>query len=110
MEDRGGAWYPDSVMNDSRQNELAARRVRALVFALGTLVLSTANSGFAADQPASQLTVSWADDYLTISGTRLPSGKMRVHYLEAYCRDGSTDRAWEETTIGHKTKLIAAAD
>ena len=59
-------------------------------------------------RPASRLTLSWADDYLTISGDHLPGGKVRVHYLEAYCRDGSTDRAWEETSIGHQTKIVAA--
>jgi hypothetical protein len=31
---------------------------------------------------------------------------MQVWYLEAYCRPGSTDRAWEETVIGHRTTLI----
>jgi hypothetical protein len=61
-----------------------------------------------AAEPASRLTLSWAGDYLTISGGQLPGGKVRVHYLEAYCRDGSTDRAWEETTIGHHTRIVAA--
>src|SRR4051812_35263277 len=74
------------------------------------LVLSTAYTNYAADQQTAGLTISWASDYLTISGPHLPSGKVRVHYLEAYCRDGSTDRAWEETVIGHDTKLVAAAD
>ncbi len=28
-------------------------------------------------------------------------------YLEAYCRPGSTNREWSETTIGHRTELVA---
>jgi hypothetical protein len=72
------------------------------------VVLGTACCGFAAAQNASRLTLSWADDYLTINGGHLPGGSVRVHYLEAYCRDGSTDRAWEDTVIGHRTKLVSA--
>ena len=41
-----------------------------------------------------RLRVAWKDDYLTISGPNLPGGEMRVHYLEAYCRAGSTKRPW----------------
>src|SRR5262245_8967259 len=56
------------------------------------------------------LTVGWADNYLTIRGPHLPTGEMRVWYIEAYCRPGSTRRDWKETTIGHKTELVSAAD
>ncbi len=54
------------------------------------------------------LKLEWKDDYLTISGPDLPGKAMRIHYLEAYCRPGSTDRKWAETVIGHKTKLVSA--
>lgn len=58
------------------------------------------------------LTVAWADDVLTIraadGANAIPGGELRVWYLEAYCRDGSTDRAWSETVIGHRTDLIDA--
>jgi hypothetical protein len=33
---------------------------------------------------------------------------MKVLYMEAYCRPGSTDRKWEQTTIGHTTRLLSA--
>src|SRR5262249_9175138 len=59
-------------------------------------------------QNAEKLTLSWAADYLTIRGDGLPKEGVRVHYLEAYCRPGSTDRDWGETVIKHKTKLISA--
>lgn len=72
------------------------------------IVLATVHDGIAEGRPSNRLALSWADDYLTITGDHLPGGKVRVHYLEAYCRDGSTDRAWEETTIGHHTKIVSA--
>ncbi|HEX4795807.1 MAG TPA: hypothetical protein VH370_18610 [Humisphaera sp.] len=54
------------------------------------------------------LKLSWKDEYLTISGDQLPGGQMLIHYIEAYCRPGSTNRKWDQTTIGHKTRLISA--
>jgi hypothetical protein len=56
------------------------------------------------------LRVEWKDDWLTIRGPTIPGGPIRVHYLEAYCRPGSTDRKWEQTVIGHKTRLVLADD
>ncbi|MCS6850598.1 MAG: hypothetical protein NZ700_05450 [Gemmataceae bacterium] len=53
----------------------------------------------------SPLTLAWEKNWLTIHGDRLPGKQVRVHYLEAYCRPGSTDRDWKETVIGHKTEL-----
>jgi len=72
-----------------------------------------------ADEPASKvetsapLTLRWADRYLTISGNpdggnSIPGDAIRIHYLEAYCRGGSTDRDWAETVIPHQTKVISA--
>jgi hypothetical protein len=51
------------------------------------------------------LSLDWADDVLTIRGGRIPGGDVRVWYLEAYCRPGSTNRDWGETVIGHRTTL-----
>lgn len=55
------------------------------------------------------LTLSWAANKLKIGGAKIPGGEVQILYLEAYCRPGSTDRDWKETTIGHKTELIEAA-
>lgn len=61
----------------------------------------------AADPP---LTLHWEKNYLTISGPQLPGQEMRVHYLEAYCRAGSTDADWSKhTVVGHTTELVEAA-
>jgi hypothetical protein len=54
-----------------------------------------------------RLSIRWADRYLTISGPDLPGGEMRVLYLEAYCRPGSTDRDWGETVIKHQSELVS---
>jgi len=60
------------------------------------------------DDPSSGLSVSWSDNILTVSGPHLPGGNVKIWYLEAYCRPGSTDRDWSETVIGHRTELVAA--
>lgn len=57
------------------------------------------------------LRLQWDQNFLTISGPQLPGGEMRVHYLEAYCRDRSTDADWREhTKIPHQTELLEASD
>jgi hypothetical protein len=55
------------------------------------------------------LTVSWSEEMLTIRGPRLPGGPVKVWYLEAFCRPGSTDRDWHETVIPHQTQLVEAS-
>ena len=47
---------------------------------------------------------------LRSSGEGVPGGEVPIWYLEAYCRDGSTDREWGDTVIGHKTELLAASE
>jgi hypothetical protein len=59
------------------------------------------------ERNAPKLTLSWAGNFLTISGPRLPQGAVKVQYLEAYCRPGSTDRDWRETVIPHRTELLS---
>ena len=55
---------------------------------------------------ADSLTVSWKDNWLTIEGKSLGPTPIRVHYLEAYCRPGSTTRKWDQTVIPHKARLV----
>ena len=61
----------------------------------------------AARQP---LRLDWQDNLLTISGPHLPGGEMKVWYIEAYCRPGSTYRKWDQTVIGHTTRLVSRRD
>ena len=67
---------------------------------------STAARAAEPAEPAKGLRIAWQDDFLTIRGD-FPGGEIRIHYLEAYCRPGSTDRDWKETVIGHTTVLAA---
>jgi hypothetical protein len=62
----------------------------------------------AGDAPHTGLRVAWKDNLLTVSGPAVPGGEVQTWYIEAYCRPGSTDREWGETTIGHRTELIDA--
>jgi hypothetical protein len=54
------------------------------------------------------LRIEWDRNFLTIRGD-FPGQVIRVNYLEAYCRPGSTDRDWKETVIGHTTELVSAS-
>jgi hypothetical protein len=63
-----------------------------------------------AAEKGQQLTLSWANNFLFIRGSHLPEGELKVHYLEAYCRPGSTDRDWGQTVIKHKTELLSRSN
>lgn len=58
---------------------------------------------------AAAINIKWDKNFLYVSSADLPGGPVAIHYLEAYCRSGSTDRVWQETTIPHRTELIEAA-
>ncbi|MEZ6057941.1 MAG: hypothetical protein R3C01_14680 [Planctomycetaceae bacterium] len=73
--------------------------------ALGLLCL-VATSAVAVEP----LKLHWEKNYLTISGEQVPGGEVRIHYLEAYCRDRSTDADWVmHTKIPHRTELVEAS-
>ena len=54
------------------------------------------------------LALNWTNNLLTISGARLPGGKLDIWYLEAFCRKGSTHRDWAKTVLPHKTILLSS--
>lgn len=76
------------------------------IFAVSTLV--TSGAPLTAAEMRSPLRVTWEKNYLTIAHERLP-GPVRIHYLEAYCRPGSTDRVWGETVIRHQAELVSTS-
>lgn len=55
------------------------------------------------------LSIQWDKNFLTVHG-HFPGEKVSIHYLEAYCRPGSTDRDWGRTVIPHKTELVSPSD
>jgi hypothetical protein len=88
-----------------RTRQRAALRVIAACF-----VLAWSACGFAAEPP-SGLSIRWEKNYLYVTGPNVPGGEVSVHYLEAYCRPGSTDADWRAyTKIPHSTELLAASD
>ena len=54
---------------------------------------------------SSEFQVHWNDRYLTIEGA-FPGNTLSIHYLEAYCRSGSTTQEWHHTVIPHTSKQI----
>jgi len=49
------------------------------------------------------LTLSRENNWLIIHGADLPSGQIRINYLEAYCRANSTDADWVKHTVVRHT-------
>ena len=78
----------------------AASRVAAIGF---VLISSMTNLG-----AADSLKLAWEKNVLKITGEQLPGGTIEVWWLEAFCRRGSTRRAWGETTIPHTTEMLSA--
>ena len=57
---------------------------------------------------ADELTLAREKNYLIIQGAHIPGGEIRIHYLEAYCRAGSTEADWiKHTVIKHTNELIS---
>ena len=79
------------------------------VIAFTTLLAGMTLAQEAGEKSNAGLTISWEQNNLTIYGD-FPGGEIRIHYLEAYCRPGSTDRDWGETVIPHRAKLVEASD
>src|SRR6266536_1520121 len=62
----------------------------------------------AAAAASDALTLAWTNNLLTVSGANLPGGKLDIWYPEAFCRKGSRERDWGETTWPQKTVLLKA--
>jgi hypothetical protein len=59
-------------------------------------------------QEPKPLTISWDKNYLTVHGD-FAGKELRTHYLEAYCRPGSTDADWRtHTIIQHTAEQVEA--
>ena len=66
------------------------------------LLLSVLTAG------AENLSLSWTNNMLRISGPDIPGDYVETWYLEAFCRSGSTHQVWDKTTIPHQTELLSA--
>jgi len=79
--------------------------MRLFVFTL-LLFLSARLPSACGQTVASPLFMQLKGRELLVSGAHLRA-PIRVFYIEAYCRPGSTNRDWEKTVIRHKTELIS---
>ncbi len=53
------------------------------------------------------VTLSRQDHWLVIHAPGVPGKEIKINYLEAYCRGGSTDADWvKHTTVGHQTESL----
>src|SRR6056297_363226 len=93
------------------QRAVRRHRMRTMRTLLACLILTTGAAALRAAEPEERtLTLKWKDRFLEICGPHIPGGPIRTHYLEAYCRPGSTNRDWKETVIPHESRLVSAAD
>jgi hypothetical protein len=75
------------------------------------IAAALAGGGAGAVGEGTGLRIEWEKNLLTVREAGAPDWLVEVNYLEAFCRPGSTDRDWRETTIPHRTeKVDAAAD
>lgn len=54
------------------------------------------------------LTLSYEPGWLSLHAPHIPGGQIRIHYLETYCRAGSTDADWvKHTMLAHKAEMLS---
>lgn len=81
--------------------------VLAAWLATGRTPAATGGLEAVADAPLA-LTLDRTNNWLVIRGAHLPGGEIRINYLEAYCRAGSSDADWvAHTVIPHRTELLS---
>jgi hypothetical protein len=84
-----------------------APHVRSFLAVLSLLCLFRSTVAFA---QSDGLKLARDGHWLVITGGRLPVGGIRINYLEAYCRPGSTDADWvKDTVIPHKSEVLSAS-
>ena len=73
--------------------------------AAGVLAVASSAHTWAA---TNSLTLERDGHWLVIHGPKIPGGPIRINYLEAYCRAGSTDADWvRHTVIRHTNEFIS---
>lgn len=102
---------PLAVRRRAAIPRLARRALLVGAAALGWLGALAAPLGADEPPPAAgpaRLAIEWDKNFLTVRGP-FPGGALKVHYLEAFCRAGSTDADWvRQTVVPHTTRLVAA--
>jgi hypothetical protein len=62
-----------------------------------------------AEGEEARFALSWTNNVLRIVSPKLPSGKLEILYLEAFCRGGAHHQSWDRTKIPHRTTLLQAS-
>jgi len=76
------------------------------LFTISVLLMLAPLTALLAAEPG--LTLSYEPNWLSIHHRSIPGDKVRIHYLEAYCRAESTDADWgKHTKIKHSSELIS---
>src|SRR5437764_10485222 len=81
------------------------RHVRHLLVLLSLVIVGCAKS----DPPGPELRLDREKNWLIIHPADAKTGiaEIRINYLEAYCRAGSTDADWvKQTVIKHENELV----
>ena len=86
---------------------MVAKNLRRLSCLFPVFAALLSQDSWAAEQ--GPLSLSWSNEMLSIRGSHLLGGEISVHYMEAFCRPGSTRRDWKETVIPHRTRLVEAS-
>jgi len=90
-------------------NRLAVLGLSLAITCWATNTHCVAQTGSNATAKQDGLTVHWKDRYLSVQGANIPGKSVETHYLEAYCRPGSTDQDWGETVIRHNSRLVSSS-
>jgi hypothetical protein len=92
-------------MNADKRIRFFLPHLRLSAFICGCLFSAPSIAG----EPG--LSIRWEKNWLYITGPNVAGDEVAIHYLEAYCRPGSTDADWKtHTVVGHTTELVAASD
>lgn len=82
--------------------------LRAPFRCVAVAILAVLPKHAAAEDPGDSLALFRQENWLMIKSARLPGGELRINYLEAYCRAGSTDADWmKHTVIPHRSELLS---
>ena len=80
----------------------------SLLLIFAALLSAHSTRSFANESGA--LTLERDGHYLIIHGKEIPGGLIRINYLEAYCRAGSTDADWvQHTVVPHTSELLSVS-
>ncbi len=102
-------------MRAEHGHETAAMRLTGmwLVMLLAVASVRHATAQDRREPPARtpSLALTYEDPHWLVIRGAFPGGEIRVNYLEAYCRAGSTDADWvRHTVVPHQVELLSATE